>query len=263
MVAVSAELQRGRTLVRIASAIEPEWLIDLFEDRIEEVADITFDEQKGVVVGGSKMMYEALAIAESPGIVRDDPRVAQLLFERASARGARALCPEDALDRWLARARFAATQDPSIAAPSEADVARVLRELCKGKTSLRELEEADLLSTLRAEVGSYGRIDELAPERVTLASGRAAKIAYEDGKAPWVESYLQDFLGMKATPAAGRVPLVMHLLAPNKRAVQVTTDLAGFWERHYPAIRRELMRKYPRHAWPEDTSTPVPMRSRR
>jgi ATP-dependent helicase HrpB len=83
---------------------------------------------------------------------------------------------------------------------------------------------------------------------------------YEAGKPPWVESYLQDFIGTKTTPKAGRVPLVLHLLAPNKRAVQVTTDLEGFWERHYPAIRKELMRKYPRHSWPDDTSTPVPLR---
>ena len=55
----------------------------------------------------------------------------------------------------------------------------------------------------------------------------------------------------------------MHLLAPKKRAVQVTTDLPGFWERHYPSIRKELMRKYPKHAWPEDTSVPVPPRPRR
>ena len=65
---------------------------------------------------------------------------------------------------------------------------------------------------------------------------------------------------MAAGPAVagGRVPLVLHLLAPNQRAVQVTTDLAGFWDRHYPAIRRELMRRYPRHAWPEDPRTATP-----
>ena len=63
-------------------------------------------------------------------------------------------------------------------------------------------------------------------------------------------------------PRAGRVPLVLHLLAPNRRAVQVTTDLEGFWARHYPAIRKELMRKYPRHAWPEDTSVAVAPKGR-
>jgi ATP-dependent helicase HrpB len=71
---------------------------------------------------------------------------------------------------------------------------------------------------------------------------------------------MQDFFGMKAGPVicAGRVPLVVHLLAPNGRAVQVTRDLAGFWRTHYPAIRRELSRKYPRHPWPEDGATAVP-----
>lgn len=263
MVAVEAELLRGRTLVRIASEIEPEWLIDLFEDRIRESADLSFDESKGAVAGGSRMLYDALPIAESPGFDVNDPKVAELLFDRARARGARAFVhPEDALDRWLCRARFAATQDSSITAPSDEFVLETLREVCVGKKSFREIEEADLLSLLRAKVGSYGRIDELAPERITLASGRSTRIDYEPGKPPYVESYLQDFFGTKTIPKAGNVPIVLHLLAPNRRAVQVTTDLPGFWERHYPSIRKELMRKYPRHAWPEDTSTPVAPKGR-
>ncbi len=260
MVAVDAELQRGRTIVRVASEIEPEWLIELFEDRIREGAEVSFDEAKGIVTGASKMTYDALAIAESPGFDTNDPAVAALLFERAKARGARAFAPEDALDRWLARVRFAASQDASIHAPTDEDVLAALRELCAGKRSFRELEDANLLETLRARVESYGRIDELAPERITLASTRTARIEYEAGKPPWVASHLQDFIGTKASPRAGGVPIVLHLLAPNKRAVQVTTDLGGFWERHYPAIRKEMMRKYPRHAWPEDTSVPVPPR---
>jgi ATP-dependent helicase HrpB len=80
-------------------------------------------------------------------------------------------------------------------------------------------------------------------------------VQYGDAsRPPWIESRLQDFFGMRDGPrlAGGRVPLVLHLLAPNQRAVQVTSDLSGFWERHYPALRRELMRRYPRHAWPED-----------
>ena len=103
-------------------------------------------------------------------------------------------------------------------------------------------------------------VERFAPERIALLGGRHAAIAYDDGKPPWIESYLQDFFGMSATPkiADGRVALVVHLWAPNKRAVQVTSDLAGFWQRHYPALRRELMRKYPRHNWPEDPTRPAP-----
>ncbi len=260
MVAVDAELVRGRTLVRLASGIEPTYLIELFEDRIREVADLSFDDDKGVVTGGSKMLYDALAIAESPGFDKNDPKVGDLLFEKAKARGARSLVASEALVRWLARARFAASQDKSLRAPTDEDVMHALRALCEGKTTLREVAEGNLLDMLRAEIGGFAKIDELAPERIKLASGRTAEIAYDEGKPPWVESYLQDFFGTKTTPQAGRVPVVLHLLAPNKRAVQVTTDLAGFWERHYPAIRKELMRKYPRHAWPEDTSVAVPMK---
>jgi ATP-dependent helicase HrpB len=93
-----------------------------------------------------------------------------------------------------------------------------------------------------------------APERVTLARGRQARVRYERGRAPYVASRMQDFFGMSDGPrvACGRVALVLQLLAPNSRPVQVTTDLAGFWSRHYPSVRRELGRRYPRHAWPED-----------
>jgi ATP-dependent helicase HrpB len=79
------------------------------------------------------------------------------------------------------------------------------------------------------------------------------KIHYERGKQPWIASRLQDLFGMRETPRIGKnnIPVVVHLLAPNHRAVQPTTDLAGFWERLYPQVRRELMRRYPKHAWPE------------
>jgi ATP-dependent helicase HrpB len=131
-----------------------------------------------------------------------------------------------------------------------------LASLCSGARSFADLEGVSLLDALNARLtGEQARLlSNHAPERATLPGGRAVKVHYEPGKPPWVESRLQDFFGMAQGPSvcAGRVPLVLHLLAPNMRAVQVTTDLAGFWERHYPAIRKELCRKYPRHSWPED-----------
>jgi ATP-dependent helicase HrpB len=94
---------------------------------------------------------------------------------------------------------------------------------------------------------------ELAPATIRLAGGRTTKVHYDAGKPPWISSRLQDFFGMRETPRVGpeRTPVVVHLLAPNHRAVQMTTDLAGFWERLYPQVRKELMRRYPRHQWPE------------
>ena len=94
-------------------------------------------------------------------------------------------------------------------------------------------------------------IEELAPERIRLPGGRQVRIHYEPGQPPWIASRLQDFFGMTATPMVGRgVPLVVRLLAPNNRPVQMTTDLAGFWTRLYPQLRKELSRRYPKHKWP-------------
>jgi ATP-dependent helicase HrpB len=123
-----------------------------------------------------------------------------------------------------------------------------LASLAMGRRSFAELEAANLLSVLESKV----RLDEVAPTRLKLPSGRSAKVEYAIGQTPWVSSRLQDFFGMKETPRIGGVPLVVHLLAPNQRPVQVTLDLKGFWERLYPQVRRELSRRYPRHAWPEN-----------
>src|SRR5258708_5459168 len=119
-----------------------------------------------------------------------------------------------------------------------------------GRRSFAELREGGIEAALLGLLTGPQRaaLERLAPERITLPGGRGVQVQYEAGdKPPWIESRLQDFFGMSAGPtaAAGRVPLVLHLLAPNQRAVQVTTDLTGFWARHYPALRRELMRRYP------------------
>jgi ATP-dependent helicase HrpB len=97
-------------------------------------------------------------------------------------------------------------------------------------------------------------LSEVAPSRIRLPGGRLAQVHYDAAKPPWIASRLQDFFGMRETPrvARGRVPLVVHLLAPNQRPVQTTTDLAGFWQRLYPQVRRELSRRYPKHKWPEN-----------
>jgi ATP-dependent helicase HrpB len=135
---------------------------------------------------------------------------------------------------------------------------------CAGKRSFAELRQGDaLVDEIRH--GLFGHaaltaLDKLAPAHFAFANGRRAAIEYLEGQAPSVSSRLQDFFGKTETPriAGGRVPLVLHLLAPNGRDVQVTTDLAGFWSRTYPELRNALMRRYPRHAWPDDPATASP-----
>ncbi len=141
------------------------------------------------------------------------------------------------LEQLRARAGFAGV---------EIDVTAGLTRLCEGKLSFAELSPANLLGVLRPP-----GLEKRAPERLRLPGGREVKVHYAPGKPPWIESRLQDFFGVKETPRIGETPVVVHLLAPNHRPVQVTTDLAGFWERLYPQVRRELSRRYPKHKWPE------------
>jgi ATP-dependent helicase HrpB len=141
-----------------------------------------------------------------------------------------------------------------------------LAHAVEGRTKLAELRDVPLADELVLGLPPSTRalLEKETPARLVLPGGRTVEVHYEEGKPPWVESRLQDFFGMTRTPAVlrGRVPLTVHLLAPNHRALQVTNDLAGFWERHYPGLRRELSRRYPRHPWPEDGSTAVPSEPR-
>ncbi len=263
-----AQPRGGGTLVRLASAIEPEWLIDLFPNALVEKDTMTWDPDRERVERTSRLTYEGLALHETRATAPFSP--AALEIEAAEVLAGAALearnrafasSPEqaDALERWLARARFAATVGGP-EAPSEANVRAAIVAECAGKSSFAELRARPLVAVLKDALGHAGvlRVEALAPDALRLPSQRSARIQYEEGKPPWVGSYLQDFFGLAATPrvAEGRVPLVAHLLAPNRRAVQVTTDLAGFWERHYPALRKELSRKYPRHKWPENPTVP-------
>ena len=255
----------GEALVRVASVVTPDMLLELFPAELRWEEELVWNADAERVDAFERMRYRDLVLEEARKPVPDPERAAALLAEAALARGARSFGEEGEIDRLLARLAFAARAAPEggIAPPTEEDLAEALREACWGRRSFAELREAGVASSLLARLAPDRRalLERLAPERITLGGGRGVRVNYEAGdKPPWVESRLQDFFGSVRGPAvgAGRVPLVLHLLAPNMRAVQVTTDLAGFWERHYPALRRELMRRYPRHAWPEDPRTARP-----
>lgn len=97
-------------------------------------------------------------------------------------------------------------------------------------------------------------LDNLAPHSITLPSGKVKSIDYSDGTGPVVEAIVQEVFGLERSPTIGRnrVPITFKLLSPARRPVQVTRDLTSFWKNGYPAVRKELRGRYPKHAWPED-----------
>jgi ATP-dependent helicase HrpB len=248
MVAVDAEDRKDKPLplIRMTARIEPEWLIELFPDRVREQSGVEWNRQTERVEAVSALLYDELVIQESRGAMPDAEAAAQLLAQKALEAGIDRFVDRNALDEFLARVEFAGVEAP--------DVPQALGEMCLGLRSFTELKSAaaHFITTLERKMGTR-QLNEIAPPRIRLPSGRETRVHYEPGKPPWIASRLQDFFGMRETPRIGleRTPVVVHLLAPNQRAVQTTTDLAGFWERLYPQVRRELMRRYPRHSWPE------------
>ena len=230
----------------MTARVEPEWLIELFPERVRERQTVTWNRTGERVDAVSALLYDELVIQESREAVPAAEAAAELLAQKAVEAGVERFVDVEALEAFRARAEFAGFEAP--------DAAEALRELCAGLRSFAELKRAaaELIPLLEQRVGGR-KLNELAPDRIKLQGGRQTKVHYELGKPPWIASRLQDFFGMKETPRVGveRTPVVVHLLAPNQRAVQTTTDLAGFWERLYPQVRRELMRRYPRHQWPE------------
>jgi len=270
LLALDAEQRNGprgpEVRVRLASAIEPEWLLDLFPERLTDEDRLIFSEDSGRVERLTRLAYGAVTLEERRIPAEASEEAGAILAEAVRSRGLAAVVDTDRLEALRARLQLARSLFPDPQWP-ELDEAGLAAVLARGRRSLAEVREADpaaeLLGALSPDAARL--LARELPERVTLPGGRSVPVHYQSGQPPWIASRLQDFFGMREGPALarGRVPLVLHLLAPNQRAVQVTQDLAGFWSRHYPSLRREMGRRYPRHAWPEDplhASPPAPRR---
>jgi ATP-dependent helicase HrpB len=253
VLALEAEaLKQGtgsQTLIRLASRCEADWLLEAFPERLEDVDEVAFNPAAGRVERRTEIHFDGLTIDASRGPADpNDPRVASLLAEALRDRTL-----DEVPARFLARLAFLRRHRPELGLPEDL-LGPLLAGACAGRTTLREVQDVDWSAALRQgfPAETLRLLDAWAPETIQLPKGRPTKVHYEDDP-PWIASRLQDFWGLKKSPAVagGAVPLVLHLLAPNMRALQVTTDLTGFWQRVYKELRPGLSRRYPKHHWPE------------
>jgi ATP-dependent helicase HrpB len=259
-VAVEAEDRQDRKapLVRLASAIEPEWLLDLFPDRLREVSTLEWNRAGERVEAVTSLMFDQIAI-ETRRTPPDPEQTGVFLAHKAVDAGLGRFADMDEIAAFQSRVQFAARHG-AVAELDAAAIETALASLATGLKSFAELESATRGAGLLREIerrmppATRRLLEEIAPASIRLPRGRNVPVHYEPGQPPWIASRLQDFFGMRQTPAVGRgaVPVVVRLLAPNQRPVQMTSDLAGFWQRLYPQVRKELSRRYPRHAWPEN-----------
>ncbi len=262
-IAPGAGGQQAEDLVTLASEVAPAWLP---AERLRVTVEMAFDPERERVAAWRRTRYEDLLLDERE-VPPPDAESAAGLLAAAAARLRAALPLDDPeIAAFLARTRCLADWMPELALPRLDDeaIAALLPELARGRRSFAELRRAPLLEQLRGALthAQLAALDRQAPERLVVPSGSRIRLVYEVGKPPVLAARIQELFGLAETPrlAAGRVPVLLHLLAPNLRPQQVTADLRSFWENTYPQVRRELQGRYPRHAWPQDPWNAPPRR---
>ncbi len=243
------------TILSLATAIETDWLRELFPDDLRSEVQVQYDAQQKRVLAAELLRFRDLALAAK----RIDPppaeAAARLLAEEVMA--GRLLLPnwDHGVEQWLARLNLLCQQCPDLQLPpiTDDDRQHIIAELCHGAVSYKDIKEREVKPVVVSWLSSAQRelLDQHAPERLTLPNGRTPKVSYENGKAPFISLRIQELYDVNQTPkvALGRVPVTVHILTPGMKPIQVTQDLANFWREHYPRIKSELARKYPKHLW--------------
>lgn len=259
-----SETGKSESLVHQASAVEPAWLP---EDDLQVSVDVEFDRQRERVVGIRRTRLDDLVLDESITSIPADVDPGPLLAAAAAEQWERTLSLDDEARRFLARVSFLRRAIPELDLPDLGDdpLRGLLPWLCVGRQSFEELRRAPVVPALRALLtpAQLAAVEREAPERLQVPSGRALPLEYEAGRPPILAVKIQEMFGLRETPrvAGGRVPVLLHLLAPNMRPQQVTSDLASFWKNGYPVVRKELRRRYSKHPWPEDPLAATPLRA--
>jgi ATP-dependent helicase HrpB len=243
-----------QTLLSLATAIEPAWLEALFPDEIRRETRVQFDAASRRVVAAQVQTFRDLVIAVRRA--EPSPEAAARVLAQEILAGRLPLPGWDhGVEQWLLRLRLLCEHCPELQLPAftEADRAHLVEQLCHGAAGYKEIKERDVGALVRDWLSPPQRalLEEHAPERVRLSNGRQVRVQYAEGRPPFIALRIQELFGVTETPriALGRVPLVVQVLSPGMKPVQVTQDLAGFWRDHYPRLKSELQRRYPKHEW--------------
>ena len=258
---------QGRIL--LAAPIAAAEIEQRFKDEIESRDEVTFDPASASLRARKARKLGAIALSEQIVAVKPDEATARILSDGAIKLGLDRLPWTKALSQWREREMFLRKaegeewpdlSDAALAARAE----EWLTPLCDGKTNVSAVAADDLWNAVTNLLpwNLRRRLDEEAPTHFEAPTGTQAAIDYGAEAGPTISIRVQELFGLAQHPsiAGGRVPLVIELLSPAHRPVQVTRDLPGFWRGSWQAVKSDMKGRYPRHPWPDDPASALPTR---
>ncbi|HET9845305.1 MAG TPA: ATP-dependent helicase HrpB [Nitrospira sp.] len=278
---VIAALDAGTDWARIdlAAPLSLKEIEQLYAGHIQESEAVTWDERTRSVHALRQRRFGALILSEAALSKADPSLITKALLDGIRRAGLATLAWTPELLNWRKRIQFLRRLGKGVPTPQEPkephltwpDLSdeRLLDTLedwlgpyLSGVTTLERVQRMDLNQPLHTLLAWHQQrdLDRLAPSHLTVPSGSTIRLDYDTADLPVLAVRLQEMFGCRETPriANNTVPVLLHLLSPAKRPVQVTSDLTSFWINGYPAVRKELRGRYPKHHWPDDPLTAPP-----
>lgn len=241
----------------LCTRIAEDWLRETFPDDFVENDGAAWNESNRRVEGRRERRFRDLVIESKPGGEVPESEAAEILAAKVLSGELNLKSWDYKVEAFFARINLIAEACPEyeFAAVDEESKLLLLEQICTGALSYKQIKDRNVWPALQEWLPSHqaGLLDHLTPERIEMSNGVSAKVEYAEGEKPKVGLLIQKIFGLKDQPTIceGRVPVVVEILGPNHRPVQVTEDLAGFWTGSYPAVRSQLRGRYPKHEWPE------------
>ena len=268
---VIADLNGGQQWAKIdlAAPVQLHDLETLYADQIHVVDDVLWDDTTQAVHATRQRRLGSLILSEQ-GLSKPDPSaISKALVQGIRQAGLDKLAWTSELRQWRARVAFLRRIEGQESQWPDLSDDTLLRTLddwlgpyLSGITTLERITTLDLTQPLHALLSweQHRRLERLVPTHLTVPSGSNVRVEYETPDLPVLAVRLQEMFGCKDTPRLvdGKIPVMLHLLSPAKRPVQVTKDLASFWANTYQEVRKELRGRYPKHSWPDDPLTAPP-----
>jgi ATP-dependent helicase HrpB len=259
---VAAEIReiQGRNdelivLLSQVTGIHEEWLRELFPDDFRASDQIFFDPVTRRVQQKRDLLFRDLILQSAKLDAIPDERASEVLAKEVIADR----CPlahwSHDVEQWIIRLNCLSQWYPDLGLPVIDAEARyhLVQQICQGAVSYKEIKERPVWPVVKSWLSPLQQqaLDQFAPARYELPTGRHAKLQYVENQPPLLAARIQDLYGVDGslTICDGRVPILLQILAPNHRPIQTTQNLSTFWKEAYPKIKHELQRKYPKHEW--------------